>query len=76
MEKSINLWFIPDGKNHKNMVHSGRKNTYPLKGVTLRVFTRVMSRSDGRKPAQELLVSPTEHNMTKANFKIVQKVRS
>lgn len=52
------------------------KKPYPLKGVTLRVFTRVMSRSDGRKPAQELLVSPTEHNMTKANFKIVQKVRS
>ena len=38
--------------------------------------TRVMSRSDGRKTAQEPPFSPTEHNMTKANFKFFKKVRN
>lgn len=48
----------------------------PPFGGYIRVFTRVMSRSDGRKTAQEPPFSPTEHNMTNANFKIIKKVRS
>lgn len=64
--KSIKIRMPPRGEILEIMEAAVRRGTYPPTGGNLTVSAYASVTPVGRKPAMQLLVSPTRHTVTKA----------